>query len=109
MVRQSRHHAALIVLCLALFGGSARAEGTLVVGTKPSPPFAMKSDDGQWTGISIELWRQVAADLHVEFEIKEFDLKGLLDAVERKQIDVAVGSTTITAEREQKFDFTHPI
>jgi ABC-type amino acid transport substrate-binding protein len=34
--------------------------GKLVVGTKHSPPFAIKNPDGEWTGISIELWRHLA-------------------------------------------------
>jgi len=33
----------------------------LVVVTKDAPPFAIKSDDGSWSGISIDLWREIAA------------------------------------------------
>jgi len=35
----------------------------LIVGTKESPPFSMKSSSGEWEGISIELWRQIAGEL----------------------------------------------
>ncbi|WP_339151139.1 transporter substrate-binding domain-containing protein [Rhizobium sp. T1470] len=35
----------------------------LVIGTKEAPPFAMKDADGNWSGISIELWREVAQKL----------------------------------------------
>jgi len=35
----------------------------LVVGTKEAPPFAIKSDKGEWSGISIELWRKLADQL----------------------------------------------
>ena len=80
-----------------------------MIGTKPSPPFAMKAEDGSWTGISIELWKQLATELGVTYEIKEYDLPGLLAAVEHHDIDVAVASLTVTAEREAKLDFTHPI
>ena len=34
----------------------------LIVGTKEAPPFSMKSSDGQWTGLSVDLWRQIAAE-----------------------------------------------
>src|SRR5262245_4059237 len=37
----------------------------LVIGTKEAPPFAMKAPDGTWTGISIDLWRQIAEKLGV--------------------------------------------
>ena len=30
----------------------------LIVGTKEAPPFSMKTSDGQWTGLSIDLWQQ---------------------------------------------------
>ncbi len=99
--------ATLVAVVLAT-SGAARAE-SLVIGTKPSPPFAMKGDDGQWTGISIELWKQIAADLDVTYEIKEYDLQGLLAAVKAKQVDVGVASVTITADREAEMDFSHPI
>lgn len=82
---------------------------TLVVGTKPSAPFAIKNPDGSWTGIAIELWRMLAADLGMKFEIREYDLKGLLEAVKKREVDVAVGALTITAEREGAMDFSHPI
>ena len=80
-----------------------------MIGTKPSPPFAIKSPDGEWTGISIELWKQLAQELGVTYEIREYDLPGLLAAVHAHQVDVAVASLTVTAEREEKLDFSHPI
>lgn len=79
----------------------------LIVGTKESPPFSMKTSDGQWTGLSIELWRQVAAELNFEFEIRELTLKQLLEGVTDGSLDAAVAALTITPEREKTFDFTH--
>jgi len=42
----------------------------LVVGTKHVPPFAVKNPDGSWNGISIELWKKVAGELGVEYELR---------------------------------------
>jgi ABC-type amino acid transport substrate-binding protein len=81
---------------------------TLIVGTKEAPPFAMKDSAGAWTGISIQLWRLLAADLNLRFEFRELDLQGLLDGVKGGSLDAAVAALTITPEREQTFDFTHP-
>jgi polar amino acid transport system substrate-binding protein len=81
---------------------------TLIVGTKEAPPFAIKSTDGTWAGISIDLWRQIATDLNLKYELRETDLKGLLDGVTSGSLDVAVAALTITPEREEAFDFTHP-
>ena len=99
----------LVVLILLCWFVAPAAGNPLVVGTKPSPPFAMKAADGSWTGISIELWKQLATSLGVTYEIREYDLPGLLAAVEHHDIDIAVASLTVTAEREQTLDFTHPI
>jgi ABC-type amino acid transport substrate-binding protein len=101
--------APLAILFLLVTSPSPASADTVIVGTKESPPFSMKGEDGQWTGISIELWKRIAADLHVNYEIREYDLKGLLAAVQAHQVDVAVASTTITAERETLMDFSHPI
>lgn len=82
---------------------------TLVVGTKESPPFAMKDPDGTWTGLSVELWRDVAQALGLRYELREYELAELLAAVERREVDVAVGALTINATREEHMDFSHPI
>ena len=97
-----------VLIALLFLTHSAFAD-KLVIGTKVSPPFAMKADDGTWTGISIELWKQLASELGDTYEIKEYDLAGLLSAVQHRDVDIAVAATTVTAEREAVLDFTHPI
>jgi len=79
----------------------------VVVGTKPAPPFSFKNENGVWTGISIDLWRHIANDLNLQYDLKEYDLKGLLNAVENKSVDFGVAAITITPARENVFDFSH--
>lgn len=101
-----------LVFALVLSLGSKPAAAdtpSLTIGTKQAPPFAIKLDDGSWTGISIELWKQVAVELGVAYRIEEYDLEGLLAAVRAGKVDVGVGAITITAAREEVMDFTHPI
>ena len=47
--------------------GSAATTATtaerLVVGTKQAEPFAIKQPDGTWSGIAVELWREIAVEL----------------------------------------------
>ncbi len=99
----------LIVVMTARAEGqvSSPGERKLVVGTKEAPPFALKNADGTWSGISIELWKAIADELQLEYEFREFDLKGLLEGVRNKSLDAAVAALTITTEREKSFDFTH--
>lgn len=80
----------------------------LIVGTKEAPPFAMKDKDGKWTGISIELWQKIAAELKLEYQFKELTLEQLLSGVESNSLDVAVAAITVTSSRERVMDFTHP-
>jgi polar amino acid transport system substrate-binding protein len=48
----------------------------LIVGIAPAPPFNIQNADGSWTGISTELWKQIANDLKLDFEFRETDLNG---------------------------------
>jgi ABC-type amino acid transport substrate-binding protein len=80
---------------------------TLIVGTKQAPPFVMKQPDGTWHGISIDLWHEIATELGLTYELREFDLQGLLNGVQNRTLDLAVAALTITPEREKVMDFTH--
>ena len=97
--------AALSLLALSV---AASAQAPLVVGIKEAPPFVIKSADGSFGGPAVELWRHLAEAQGREFTWRELPLKELLDAVQRGELDVAVGALTVTAEREGRFDFTHP-
>jgi ABC-type amino acid transport substrate-binding protein len=102
----------VVTTALTLLVGSAPAQNAdrthvLVVGTTASPPFSMKKDDGTWEGLEIDLWRDIAAKLGLQYEIREMDFGSLMQAVTTSNVDVAVGGITITGERERVFDFTH--
>ena len=91
-------------------GGAVEKESShrLVVGTKESPPFSMKNTDGDWHGISIELWRQIALDLELEDEVREMTIKEMIDGLSGGRLDAAVAAMTVTYEREEQVDFSHP-
>jgi polar amino acid transport system substrate-binding protein len=81
----------------------------LVIGTKEAPPFAMKAADGSWNGISIDLWRHVADELHLRYRFSEEpNVQGLIDGVAAGRFDIAVAALTVTAARERVVDFTEP-
>ena len=79
----------------------------IVVGVKDTPPFVMKSDDGGWQGISIDLWRQVASTLQLRYRFaEEPTVDGLIQGAANGKFDVAVGALTVTAARSRILDFT---
>ncbi|MBV8813986.1 MAG: transporter substrate-binding domain-containing protein, partial [Verrucomicrobia bacterium] len=80
----------------------------LVIGTKIAPPFAMKTKDGTWRGISIDLWRRIADQMHLQYRFQETSLQGLVDGVANGSLDGAVAALTVTGPRERVVDFTQP-
>src|SRR5258708_30605342 len=69
----------------------------------------MRGEDGSWSGISVELWQGIAADLGIDTEFRETTVTGLFDALAPgRPLDVSIGALTITAEREDRLDFTQP-
>jgi polar amino acid transport system substrate-binding protein len=104
---------------VVIFAGPCRAQAPdnpdvftqreLVIGTKEAPPFAMKASDGTWQGISVDLWRRVADQLHLHYRFAEApDVQSLVDGVAAGKFDVAVAAVTVTAGRERILDFTQP-
>ena len=88
--------------------GSDTVRQKLIVGTKEAPPFSMKRTDGTWEGISIDLWHDVAEEVGVVYELRETDLHGLLEGVATDSFDLSIAAITITSDREEAIDFTHP-
>jgi polar amino acid transport system substrate-binding protein len=78
-----------------------------IVGIAPGPPFNIQDPDGTWTGISVELWREIANDLGIDFEFHETNLIGNFTGLAQRWLDVAIGPLTITEHREDICDFTH--
>jgi polar amino acid transport system substrate-binding protein len=78
------------------------------VGTKAAPPFAMKAEDGTWRGVSIDLWRCIANQIHLRYRFQETTLKGLTDGVAEGSFDASVAALTVTDARHRMVDFTQP-
>ena len=80
----------------------------LVVGTTLVEPFVIKSKEGAYRGLAMDLWDLVARDLGLEYKVVELDLADLMNAVQAGTVDVAVGPITVTSAREKVMDFSHP-
>jgi ABC-type amino acid transport substrate-binding protein len=68
----------------------------------------MRVGDGEWRGLAIDLWAEVAERLGVDYRMAELGLKEMLDAVAEGRVDAAVAALTITGDRERRMDFSHP-
>ncbi|MCJ2177077.1 transporter substrate-binding domain-containing protein [Novosphingobium sp. 2580] len=78
------------------------------IATREAPPFAMKGADGQWHGLAIDLWRSIAAEQGYDYRFVETGLDDMVDGVADGRYAASVGALTITADREEKVDFTQP-
>ncbi|NOJ04822.1 transporter substrate-binding domain-containing protein [Vibrio splendidus] len=95
------------IVSLFLFFSAFTSSSPLKVGVYPCPPFVISSMEGEWNGLSIELWEQIAKEMEVEFTIETHRLDDLLNSIETEQIDIGVSCISITPERELFADFSH--
>jgi len=107
--------AALSLLLLTSLGWSqdraesaTQAERPLIVAVKTAPPFVIATDDG-YDGLAVALWEDIARENGWNYQYQQMGLAELLDAVAEGRADVGLGALTVTAEREQRLDFSHPL
>ena len=112
MILKSQKSLLLLAVILILVSqplGAAQSDPVLKVGISPFSPFVNLSDTGP-TGMSIDVWQALARHLGREYEYVV--CKGVSDKLKRLEngsIDLAIGGITVTEEREELFDFTHPV
>jgi len=96
-----------VIFCYIQFSGYAQ-EKKLLVGIKEAPPFIIKTGN-TYSGVSVDLWRVIAKDLNYDYEFREYDMAGLLQALEKGEVDLSIDPMTVTSERIKKLYFTQPI
>lgn len=83
-------------------------EDVILIGTRVVPPFVIEDEDGNYSGITVHLWEHIARELELEYEFVETDIEGMLDGVADGTFFASASAVTVTAEREEIMDFTHP-
>ncbi len=107
--------ASLALLVLALLSAATFAQEVptssteLTVGVRVGAPFVIEDvASGSYSGLAADLWSEIAAERGYQVRYVEMGLPELLNAVASGEVDVALGALTVTAERAQQMDFTHP-
>lgn len=80
----------------------------LVIGTKVAAPFVIKTADGEFEGISIDLWKKMAQELNLDYRFEEAELSELISGLQDGSYDASIAAITVTSQREVLIDFTHP-
>ena len=107
-----------VLMWLALVGGAvaqtngadaATSNGELRVITRQISPFVIKDGDS-YKGFSVELWAAIAKELDKPFHfVEKQNIKEILAGMAASEGDVAIAAISITADREEKFDFSQPM
>ncbi len=78
------------------------------VALRQSPPFIIV-DNEQYSGVSIDLWEQIAPDLQLDYEyVKYTDLGKMLSDIAKGSVDICINPLTVTSDRLNRFSFTQP-
>ena len=71
------------------------------------PPFEFE-EGGKYKGIDIDLMNAIAKDQNFKVEYKPMNFKGIIPALQAKQLDVAIAGMSITDDRKKQVDFSQP-
>lgn len=88
---------------------AAPASTNLVFGSDTSyAPFESYDANGKLEGFDVDLIAAINEASGLNIEMKTYDFKGLIPALETATIDGAISAMSITDERKQKINFTVP-
>jgi polar amino acid transport system substrate-binding protein len=81
----------------------------IVVVTRVLPPFIIEDGQG-YIGFSAELWAELAKRTGIDFTWKRAgNVKEILAAVDKSEAQIGIAAISITAAREQLYDFSQPM
>ncbi|MFN6561600.1 MAG: transporter substrate-binding domain-containing protein [Nostoc sp. ChiSLP01] len=100
---------ALLLIASPGFTQQPQSQQTLVVATRVIPPFVIQDKD-ELSGFSIDLWRSITKEMGVESKFIQYPtVSELLAAIQENKAKLGIAAISITAERQQYFDFSLPI
>ncbi|MBX9257264.1 transporter substrate-binding domain-containing protein [Desmonostoc muscorum CCALA 125] len=100
---------ALLLMASPGFTQKPQPQQPLLVATRVIPPFVLP-EKGQLSGFSIDLWRSIANEIGVESKFIQYStVSELLAGIQDNKANLGIAAISITAERQQNFDFSLPI
>lgn len=88
---------------------SSDSEKPLVVAMELAyPPFEMRDDAGEPSGISVDLMKAFGEYAGREIRIENTSWDGLIPSLQTGAADIVISSMTITVERKNLIDFSDP-
>lgn len=105
-----------VLLLILLFGpfilfsdgfSQTTSEDKTVIGTRVVPPFVIE-ENGEYTGLTVHLWEHIASELDLNYQFEETSIQNMIDGTADSTYFASASALTITADREELVDFTHP-
>lgn len=98
----------LLFLLLLTFVESP-ARDTLRVGLHPDPPFIIEAAPGEYEGLCVDLWQDIAEDRGYAYEwVHYHDLIGMMRALDYQEIDISINPLLVNSLRLQMFEALQP-
>jgi polar amino acid transport system substrate-binding protein len=108
MVSKLQNLILILVLCLLGFSVPNLARENLDILTYASEPFII-INDGKYTGFSVDLMNEVSRELQFDYTFRQVKNVGhMLSEMKKNNSPLGISSVSITSEREQYIDFSHP-
>jgi len=98
----------LIVLTVGVFALAGFGETYTVASDTTWPPFEWTDTAGNFYGFDLDAMRMIAIVEGFDVEIVSYDWDIIFDDVGIGRADIGASGATITAEREEKVDFSDP-
>lgn len=93
-------------------GGKTESSGgakTFIIATDTTfAPFEFQDSGGSYVGVDIDLLAAIAEDQGFAYELKPLGFSAAVAALESNQADGVIAGMSITAERQEKYDFSAP-
>ncbi|MBT8288235.1 MAG: transporter substrate-binding domain-containing protein [Bacteroidia bacterium] len=99
----------VVLLFFVCFSTHVEGRDTLKVGVILDPPFIIQDASEEYDGIAVELWKQIANRLDLNYEYKLFsDKLGILRALDYNELDLSIDPMYVNATRLKLFDISQP-
>ena len=83
------------------------ARPELVVALHEEPPYVIRTGEGRWDGIAVDLWRKMAEELEVSYRFRPVTRTGYVDAIASGAVDVGL-NPPVMAGGVERLRFTQP-
>lgn len=77
------------------------------VGIFEYPPYVMREANGEWRGLTVDLWKEIASELNIHYRFGEASPDTILDDIVQQRLDISVAPFAVTLDRERVMDFSH--